>query len=263
MSDTSSQASGASLGVGAIIGDSFSILFQNFIPVMILGFLPTLVGTLFSGVLLGWGVTLGTAEPQFDSAVQIVNFFASTLVQMAVYGISIALLVQMAYDAKLGRPLAIKRYFEPAIGAILPIVVLTIATTILMMIGLLALVIPGLWIYAVYSVTVPAIVIDRAGFGGMGRSQYLTKEYRWPVLGTIILIGICTVILSIVAVFIFTFIGGMLGGGVISVIISVVLVSALNGFAYGLSGISVALIYARLREIKEGVSVDQLADVFE
>lgn len=263
MSDTSSQTYAGPLGVGAIIGDSFSILFQNFIPVMILGFFPTLIGTLFSGTLLGWDVTFAEVEPQFNSTVQIVNYFAVILVQLAVYGVSIALLVLLAYDAKLGRPLSIKRYFEPAIGAAFPILVLTIASTILMMIGLIALIIPGLWVYAVYSVTVPAIVIDRAGFGGMGRSQYLTKEYRWPILGTIFLVGLCTGVLSFVAVYIFSFIGGMIGGGAAAVVISVILMSALNGFAYGLSGISVALIYARLRELKEGVSVDQLASVFE
>jgi hypothetical protein len=37
----------------------------------------------------------------------------------------------------------------------------------------------------------------------------------------------------------------------------------ISGFSYGLSGIGAALVYARLRDIKEGVSVDKLAAVFD
>ena len=36
-----------------------------------------------------------------------------------------------------------------------------------------------------------------------------------------------------------------------------------SGISYGLAAIPIALIYARLREIKEGVSVDSMADVFK
>ncbi|MEM9242300.1 MAG: hypothetical protein AAGB07_20210, partial [Pseudomonadota bacterium] len=53
------------------------------------------------------------------------------------------------------------------------------------------------------------------------------------------------------------------GGGFLSGLLAVILLSGINGFTYSLSAISVSLIYARLREIKEGVGVDQLASVFE
>ena len=53
-----------------------------------------------------------------------------------------------------------------------------------------------------------------------------------------------------------TAIGVGIGGGIL-------LSALLSGLGYGIMNISLALIYARLREIKEGVNVDQIASVFD
>lgn len=263
MTDTSVAQPKQAFGVGAIVGESFSIFFRNIVTVMILGFFPTLIGFVISGMLIGTDATLGEAEPQFANGLDVINFIVSILAQMATYGIAIALLVQMAYDAKLGRALSIKRYIGPAVGSVVPILVLTSLAGIFAGIGFVALIIPGLWIYAMLSVTVPAIVIDRAGFGGLGRSASLTKGYRWPIVGTLLLIIICTMLLSFAAAFVAGIILAMTGGSLFSAGLSLLTFSAINGAVYGLTGISIALIYARLREIKEGIGVDQLASVFE
>ena len=51
--------------------------------------------------------------------------------------------------------------------------------------------------------------------------------------------------------------------GTVTIILLTILTAFLATFTYGLIGMAVALIYARLREIKEGVGVDNLAAVFE
>ena len=60
-------------------------------------------------------------------------------------------------------------------------------------------------------------------------------------------------------------VGFLLAGslGPVTIILLTVLTAFLSTFTYGLIGMAVALVYARLREIKEGVSVDNLAAVFE
>jgi len=112
----------------------------------------------------------------------------------------------------------------------------------------------------VFAVIAPAIVIERAGFGGMSRSRALTKEYRWPIVGALILALICAILINIVAVFI---VGVIAAAGSIGMIIGVLLFTAISTIGAGFLSIIVALIYARLREIKEGVSVDQIASVFD
>eukprot|EP00903_Cladosiphon_okamuranus_P022917 g21109.t1 len=106
----------------------------------------------------------------------------------------------------------------------------------------------------------PAGVIERAGFGGLGRSKYLTKEYRWPILGALVLAIICATIINIVALFV---VGLVASAGSIGMVIGIVLFAAISTVGAGFLSILVALIYARLREIKEGVSVDQIASVFD
>lgn len=263
MADTTLSAPTQALGVGALISESFSILFRNIPAVIMIGFVPMFISAIIGGVLTGWDTLMGTATPDFSSGADIAMFILSMILQMAIYGLMIALLIQFAYDVKLNRRPSIGRYFGPAISALVPVLVLSIVVSIAMMIGLLLAVVPGLWVFAVFSVVVPAIVIERAGFGALKRSAALTKEFRWPIVGLLVVIWVCMLIIGAIfgAVLGLAIYG--LGDGIMGVLIMIVVVSIINGFTYSLAGISTSLIYARLREIKEGVGVDQLASVFE
>ncbi len=253
----------APLGVGSILSNSFSILFRNIVAVMIVAFIPSLIGLLISTGLNGGGVALGLEAGDPFASGAVIVIILEIIVPIAIQSLTIALLVQLAYDAKLGRPIKPISYIAPAFKAVVPIVILSFAIGILAGIGFLLLIIPGLYIYAVFAVTTPAIMIERAGFGGMGRSAALTKNYRWAIIGAVILLGICTFALMIAATFIVGAVVAALGTNSIGIGVGVVLMALITGLTYGLSGIGVALIYARLREIKEGVSVDTLAAVFD
>jgi len=253
------------LGVGSIIGDSFSILFRKFLTVMVLSSGPLIIGLAISGLLVGWQVTLnGEIDPaSFTGGGFWAKWGVSMVVQMAIYGITTALLVQLAYDAKLDQSRSVGAYFGPALRSAFPIAVLMIATMFLVFLGAIALLIGGLWVYAVFSVTTPAIVIERAGFRGMGRSATLTKEYRWPIIGALILVFLITIALSLAMQFIVGLIVAPFGTSGVGVAISIIVMALLQSVTLGLSSITAALIFARLKEIKDGVSVDQLVSVFE
>jgi hypothetical protein len=263
MSYSSNVQVGAPLGVGAIVSESFSILMRHFLSVVALAIVPTLIGLLFSGLLTGWSTALGTSQPEFSTGADVLRSVLSGIVQLALYGVTTALLVQLAYDAKLGRRLQPGRYVGPALGAAFPIAILGIVSGLLMVIGLVALIVPGLWVYAVFSMMPAAVVIEKVGFGGLGRSAALTKDYRWPILGTIVLIGIINAVISFVTVFVVGLLIMSMGPGVAALVAGVLLVSAITAIGFGLSSITVALIYARLREIKEGASVRDIAAVFD
>ncbi|SLN24976.1 hypothetical protein ROA7450_01026 [Roseovarius albus] len=262
MAVNSVSSLGEPLGVGSIIGESFTIFFRKFFTVLILAFVPTLIGLVVTGQLVGWGLAMGDDTNISLEAFSGMGFALSMVIQFAVYGLSTALLVQMAYDSKLGRPANVAAYFSRAVQSIVPITLLSIVAGILIGLASLALVVPGLWLYAVFSVLVPAVVIDRAGFGALGRSTSLTKEYRWPVLGSLILIGICSWALSFALTFVLGLVGIGFGGAAVGAV-SIVLFAAITGVSYGLSAVAISLIYARLREIKEGTSMNDLASVFE
>lgn len=263
MTDASPQLPKMPLGVGDIISNSFSILFGNFIKVMLLGFTGAFIGLIVQSAFLGFGVATGIEEPSaIDPTSIFVGIGLSTIISLVVYGLVTALLIQLAYDAKLGRQSSMGSYLKAALPAVLPIAVLSLVVGILGTIGAIALIIGGLWVYAVFYVMAPVAVIERGGFGSMGRSATLTKEYRWPIVGLFIVVVILSIIMQLVG----TTILGMLAGladGVPGFVILGVIYALFTGVVYGFGGIVVALVYARLREIKEGVAVDQIVSVFE
>lgn len=262
MSTADTNLSQEPLGVGQLVSTTFSIFFANIVKIIILGFIPTALGLVVSGLLNGWGVALGSEEPNFLTPGAGVSFVIGLIIQMAIYGITIALLVLLAYDAKMGKSRPLGDYFAPALFAAVPIAVLTIVATIAMSLGMIALIIPGLWIYAVFSVMAPAVLIDGVGFRGLRRSAELTKGYRWPVLGTLLIILVCTFLIGIVVGLVIAGVAFLNTSG-FGILVSIIVSALLYSLTYGLSGIAVSLIYARLREIKEGVGVDKLAEVFD
>jgi len=259
MADTSSQVQHTPLGVGEIISGSFSIMFGNFFKVFLLGFLGAFLGFIINALLLGVDAALGSGPAVgTDPTTVVISSVASVVINLIIYGLVTALLIQLAYDSKLGRSNSFGAYFSSALPAIMPIAILSIVIGILSTIGAIALIIGALWVYAVFYVTAPVAVIERGGFGSMGRSAALTKEYRWPIVGLFILVVIMSIVLQFIAGFIVGFLTA--AGGLIVVGIGVAMI---NGLAYAFGGIVVALVYARLREIKEGVDVDKIAAVFD
>jgi hypothetical protein len=263
MSSTTTNLSGAALGVGSIISESFSILFGNVVAVLILSLGPTLLGIVISGLLNGWNAALGMGGASVGDGGMLMRSAVDIVVQMVLSGVTTALLVQMAYDAKLQRQLKLGGYFGPAMSAAIPIAILGLAAGILMVLGLIALIIPGLWIYAVFSVMPAAVVIEKVGFGGLGRSAALTKDYRWPIVGAFILITIISAVIGFVAMFLVGLLIGGAGMGGGAIVIGIIVLALITTFGAALGAITVALIYARLREIKEGASVQDIAAVFD
>ena len=252
------------LGVGTIVGETFSIFFKKIHLVLLLGFIPALIEVIVNNYAVGQSLDdIGTAG--FDNTAFYSGVIVSALITLLAYAVTTAVIIQFAYDAKLGRAARIGSYFSAAVVNLPAIAVLSIVTTILYFIGLVFLVVPGIWIYAVFSVIVPAIVIDRAGFGAMGRSATLTKNYRWPIIGALILMGLCIVLVVMVVTFVFAAAFGF--SGIADPTASLgpwaFFEAALNAIAYGWLSITIALIFARLKEIKEGVSVSDLVDVFK
>ncbi len=133
----------APLGVGSIVSDSFSILFKNIIKVMLLGFVPMMIGLVASGVLVSWEFALSGGEA-IGVAPSITGIIVSVLLQMAIYGVIVALLIQLAYDAKQGRSHSLLAYFGPALKSAFPIAILALVSGVLVGIAAIALIIPGI-----------------------------------------------------------------------------------------------------------------------
>lgn len=247
------------LGVGSLLGGTFQLYARNFVPATLLALIPLLVLTALSVLIMGLNAVARSAfDPLQPEEVNMASVVILMIIQVVGYSIATAILVHFSYDVKLGHSKRLGQYVQSAMRNIIPLVVLPIFAYLMISIAMVALLIPGFWLLAVWSVMVPVIVIESAGFGALGRSSQLTKEYRWPVLGFIIILLLITTILSLIVSMVLSFLLSTVGGPIGFLLLQ----TAASAVIYALLSIGFALLYSRLREIKEGVSVDTLANVF-
>jgi len=242
------------LGVGEIFGDAFSILFGNFFRLILLSVVP-MVALFALGLLVIVPIMVSGAQP--DSVAVILALLAIVLIFIAASYVTTALVVRLAYDAKTGHQLRMGSYFLSALPVLLPLLLCAIITGIAIIVGFLFFIVPGLYLMALWICVIPVIVLEKAGIGSLSRSAQLTRGYRWPCVGALLLLFLCLLGFSIVFNILEELITA-LGGREIALLVSVFL----NGLTIAFNGIFAALVYARLREIKDGTSVEQLAEVF-
>ncbi|MER0239276.1 hypothetical protein [Fulvimarina sp. MAC8] len=250
-----------SFGVGGRIGETFSIFGSRFGIFAGIGIVWGLITQIPTYLALGTIPTVtdsfdpGTSSPMQTMMIEsplsyVVVFF---LLPTILYALMTGMLTLAAYDARTGRAPSMARYIAAAIKQSLWLIVLTILVSIIMGIGFALFLIPGLWLLGVFGPFVPVLMIEKLGFGTLGRTKQLTKEYRWPIVGFLVLVYIVVIVGSLVV----GFLGALLPG-----VIFFLLQGAVAGFTTAIFSIATAVCYARLREIKEGVGFDDLADVF-
>ncbi|WP_190291610.1 hypothetical protein [Roseibium aggregatum] len=195
--------------------------------------------------------------------------------QIAIYATIAAFVVRLSYDAKLERPVKIKRYILPTITSafvltILGVIVmttllgsmfLTLYLDVLSTLEIIILARAGfwllLWLWAPISIIGAIIVIERTGIRGLSRSLTLTRSYRWVTAGVLYLAVACLFLFHVAYGFLVAWIAG-----ISSLSAAKLLGSAFDSLGVVIFCILITLIYARLCEIKEGVSLDRIDAVF-
>ena len=251
-------ASLATLGVGALIGDSFSILMRYCLPILAIYLLPDLLIYQATVFLTENSHLVEANLPAIAGSGDFWATAAVILLGFLVYSLETALFVLLAYDAKLGQSLRFGYYLKTLATTILPLLLLSLVVLLLLIPAALALLIPALWVNAVFIAVIPSVVTERTGYGALQRSIDLTRSYRWPIVGAILLGGIFSQIMDIV--------GEKLSDIALThgnALLEAVVYVAISGLGYAFLGILTALTYVRLREIKEGIGVEQIAAVFD
>ena len=242
---------------------------------MLISLLPVASLIVF-GVVMAAGFSSVSLAAGGMSGLALVVTIVLFLLVFAVYFLMIAMIVRLSYDARIGHEIRIGSYFSSAISSIVPIFLTSIVMWLCMVgimfvvaiggallgtIGTVIFSIAGLigatFLYVIWIAAVPSIVVEKQGVSSLARSMELTSGYRWQCLGSIVIMFLSILGLSLVLGIVqvaFAAILGEIGGGIISLLSS--------GLALALTGIFIALIYARLREIKEGTSVESLAEIF-
>ena len=257
------------LGIGSIISRTLSILGSRALVIFGIAVLVQLAFVLVNALVIAPNM-LGSLDPGGVPAFSVSTVLISAALSSIVYSIMYALITMAAYDGAAGNETRLGSYISTTMRNIVPLVVVMFVSILAVYLGLLLLIVPGLWVMAVLSVVVPAVVIDKAGFGAFGRSARLTKEYRWPIVGLFIITGLIAYALIIV---LNGLIATVFGLGFLAQFTDPFAVLASPGYQIVSGAIGAlplaflvtvaAVLFARLKEIKEGLGFEDLSRVFD
>jgi len=167
-----------------------------------------------------------------------------------------AVIVHAAFQDMRRRPVRLVESLNVVVRRSLLIVRFAIVATFLIQLGLILLIIPGLFLYTIWFVGLPACIIERLGpFPSLRRSRELTKGHRWKLLGLALLI----IIPSLGASFLITTGLAAVAGPTVALIGRLIWKAIWGAFAT----VVIVVTYHDLRVAKEGADIDQVAAVFD
>ena len=131
-----------------------------------------------------------------------------------------ATLVKAVQDVRDGHAdLSIRQTVNEALPFLASVAGASILAGIAITIGLLLIIVPGLFLITIWAVIVPVIIIERSGaLASFGRSRELVRGHGWHVFGTLVLVYIIMLVVNIVLGLIFSALPHTLGAGLSSVI---------------------------------------------
>jgi hypothetical protein len=141
----------------------------------------------------------------------------------------------------------------------IPAFLLMLLTTISAAFGTLLLIVPGIMLYVMWILALPALVGERIGIiASLGRSRALTKGHRWLIFGLIVLLFVALAAVQ-GAVFQITM---MVGGVGLALALVWLFSAALSALLSMIWATLLAALYVELREMTEGADPGALAEVF-
>jgi hypothetical protein len=241
------------LGALALIGSSLRLLGANFYFLFPIAFVPALA---LAALALATGAAPDAeGEPMGGAAAgwRFLIFFLDILVGFVITGV----MCLAAVDAVIGKRHTIGEYLGQTMRHIGPIVGLGALLYLMAGIGLALFILPGLYVLARFWPWVAAVVFENAGWSGLSRGQELTEGYRWPLAGGL---ALYLLLIVVVTLFLAPFVAlGVEAGPLLLVPVE----AALSAILYAMVAVFTALVYVRLRQIKENVTPADIAATIE
>jgi hypothetical protein len=232
--------------VGQVISRSFTLLFRHFLTF----FIVTLIA--FSPLLL---FRAGSTAAETDPAQALITLGLGFVLLMVLSMFSSAIILHGAFADMRNRPVNLLESLKVAFRRLLPLILLAFLESLLLVLGLILLVVPGLILYTMWLVAVAACVVERTGpWRSLRRSQELTKGHRWKIFGLFLVLLLLSLINPVLQLAL-TAAAGPTAGAIGNAIWTAI------GSAF--SSVVIAVTYYELRVAKEGIDIEQIASVFD
>ena len=192
--------------VGDIIDASFTVYRKRFGPMVAVGLLLVFIPFVVS--VIG-GCTTEAAATSCDSAIGWIGSIASQI-GVVVASAGATLIAAAAYA---GVPADWRQSAIAGLRRIIPIIVVTIVSAVVIGIGFALILVPGIFLATSFAVATPALMIERVGpMQSLKRSWNLATGERWRIFGaglSMIIIG--AVAFGIIAVILYLGLSGLTG----------------------------------------------------
>jgi hypothetical protein len=228
---------------GKVLGETFSTFFSNFLPFVMINALVSL-----PVMALAFYVVSLKDNPQLAALV----FLGTILLQMICTQVAAGGITYGVYQQMRGRSPSVGDCLQVGLSRLIPVIAVAIVTVFAVGLGLVLCVIPAFIVLTMLAVVIPVTVEERPGLiESLRRSAYLTESFRWRIFGVLFVLGIIQQIPVRMAVSTVHDLGTLL---LITVFLGIL--------TTGLQATAAAVMYYRLRSVKESIDVDQISSVF-
>lgn len=232
-------------GFGEILMETFSIYAANFVPFVLLAAFA------MSPIYLLQYFVIATRAPGV-SAAKVAASLLVLIVALLARQLATAAITFGVYQQLRGRETSIAECLRRGISLLLPVFGLAIVQSLAIGTAALFCLVPGILVALRWAVSIPAAVTEGTGVSAsIERSTFLTEGLRADIFGVFFVFFSLQIAIGLMV--------NLVAGK--NSLLSLAL-SALNGLlGVGLWATASAVLYYRLRGIKESVDVDQIAQV--
>lgn len=253
------------LGVGGILDQTFAILRDHFVKILLV--ISTLY--LWVNLLLALAVYFNTpvlppgaspqeilAATQSGGMVTIVLALASFVVNLIIGPLTNAALVQTVAHLYLGKSISVGEAFGLGLRRLGPVIWTSILYSMLVMLGFLCFIIPGIYLSLRWALALDVVVLEnRSGFDALKRSKELMLSNRNRHYNTLFLLFLIIFVIQ----FGMGFGAAMVPAGVLRVVVQTVV----NGFAIALGATGLVVFYFSCRCRADNFDIIHLSETLE
>jgi hypothetical protein len=177
--------------VGRVVSETFSIYGRH------LGALIGAAFVLFVVVGILTAILAGPARDELSWG-ELLLVLLAIVIRAAAAALFTGFVVKLVQDSRDGRrDFGVGELLSSAAPAIPALIVMSILFGLGVGIGLILLVIPGLFLLTIWALTAPAIVVEGAGpLESFGRSRELVRGQGWSVFWTIVVVWLLTAVIT-------------------------------------------------------------------
>lgn len=166
------------VSIGSILREAFGVLGRNFIALAVLAAFPAILSVLLDRYVTP--LIRSVLSPNWVWLAALWNWTCNFGIAAVYKGAA----VTMVYADITHRPVRLVPAVRVALPIVIPVAMLSLLTYLLVYLGLVLLIVPGILLALRWYVALPVRVIEGAGIRqALRRSTALSRGHRWKILG--------------------------------------------------------------------------------